>query len=157
MTQLTKSQLALLETLKTAGGPMPEGALEKKYLGTETFSVDLTALIQTAFIAKKAKSVSLTEIGLAALEPAPKPTTKPIPEKNPKPKTKKARLIELLKAKDGVTVPAMATALGWLPHTTRAALTGLKKDGITTQKLPPQDGSRSSRYTLATASAGGAH
>ena len=149
MTKLTKPQLSLLETLKTAGGPMPASALEKKCEHTETFSDDLAVLIQTAFITKKAKSVSITEIGLAALEPAP--------EKNLKPKTKKARLIELLNAGEGVTVPDMASALGWLPHTTRAALTGLKKDGIAVQKLTPHEGSRSSRYTLASASAGGSH
>jgi|TARA_R110002072_G_scaffold44357_1_gene124249 hypothetical protein len=157
MTQLTKSQLSILAALKAAGGPMPEGALEKKFLNTETFSDDLAVLIQTAFITKKAKSVSITEIGLAALEPVPEPTAKPTPHDAPKPITKKARLIELLKAKNGVTVPAMATALGWLPHTTRAALTGLKKDGIALQKLPPHEGSRSSRYTLAAVSAGGSH
>ena len=157
MTQLTKTQLLLLETLKTAGGPMPAGALEKKCEHTETFSDDLAVLIQTAFISKKAKSVRITEIGLAALEPAPEPSAKPTPHNDPKPKTKKARLIELLNADEGVTVPDLAQALGWLPHTTRAALTGLKKDGITVQKLPPHDGSRSSRYTLASASVGGSH
>ena len=151
MTKLTKTQLSLLETLKTAGGPIPAGALEKKYLGTGKFSNDLAALIQTAFITKKAKSVCITEIGLAALEPAPTPS----PQNAPKPNTKKARLIELLKADEGVTVPDLAQILGWLPHTTRAALTGLKKGGIAIQKLPPHDGSRSSRYTLASASVGG--
>ena len=155
MTKLIKSQLALLETLKTAGGPMPADALEKKFLGTEQFSDDLAVLIQTAFITKKARSVSITEIGLAALEPAPKPKNKPAPHNDPRPKTKKARLIELLNADEGVTVPDLAQTLGWLHHTTRAALTGLKKDGITIVKLPPDEGSRSSRYTLASASVGG--
>lgn len=155
MTQLTKTQLLLLETLKTAGGPMPASEMVGSSSDAAAIKDDLESLAQTGFITRNTKSVRITEIGLAALKPAPEPTTKPIPKKNPKLITKKARLIELLKAKDGITVPAMATALGWLPHTTRAALTGLKKDGIPVQKLPPQDGSRSSRYTLASASVGG--
>lgn len=158
MTKLSKSQLSILETLKTASGPMPASAVAGSSTDAAAIKDDLESLAQTGFIARKAKSVRITEIGLAALEPTPKPTAKPSAYNNaPKPKTKKARLIELLKAKDGATVPAIAEALGWLPHTTRAALTGLKKDGIAVQKLPPQEGSRSSRYTLATASAVGSN
>jgi Protein of unknown function (DUF3489) len=155
MTKLTKTQLLLLETLKAAGGPMPASALAENGAEAVLVENDLKTLAQTGFIARKAKSVSITEVGLAALEPAPEPTAKPTPQNAPKPKTKKARLIELLKADEGVTVPDIAKTMGWLPHTTRAALTGLKKDGIAVQKLPPHDGSRSSRYTLASASVGG--
>lgn len=155
MTKLTKSQISLLAALKAPGGPMPASALAESGAMAASVEDDLKTLAETGFITRKAKSVSLTEIGLAALDPVPEPTAKSIPHNDPKPKTKKARLIELLNADEGVTVPDMAAALGWLPHTTRAALTGLKKDGITVQKLPPQDGSRSSRYTLACASVGG--
>lgn len=157
MTKLTKAQISLLAALKAAGGPMPASALAESGAKAASVENDLETLAQTGFIARTAKSVSLTEIGLAALEPAPEPSAKPTPQNAPKPKTKKARLIELLNADEGVTVPDLAQALGWLPHTTRAALTGLKKDGIAVQKLPPHDGSRSSRYTLASASVGGSH
>lgn len=155
MTQLSKSQLSILATLKTAGGPMPASALAKSSAKATSLDADLKALAQTGFIARKAKSVRITEIGLAALEPAPTPGTKPAPKTEPKPQTKKARLIELLNSDEGVTVPVLAQALGWLPHTTRAAVTGLKKDGIVVQKLPPHEGSRASRYTLASSSVGG--
>ena len=145
MTRLSKSQLSILETLMAAGGPMPASALAGG-------DADLKALAQTGFITRKAKSVRITEIGLAALEPVPKPVGKPEPKSiESQPKTKKARLIALLSAKGGVTVPVLAETLGWLPHTTRAALTGLKKDGMTITRLTPEDGSRASRYTLGSA------
>lgn len=152
MTRLSKSQLSILETLEAASGPMPASALAGSDADPAAIEGDLKALAQTGFITRKAKSVRITEIGLAALEPVPKPAAKPEPKSiEAKSKTKKARLIELLMAKDGVTVPALAETLGWLPHTARAALTGLKKDGLTVTKLPPENGSRASRYTLASA------
>ena len=38
-------------------------------------------------------------------------------------------VIGLLQRTDGATLDEMVAATGWLPHTTRAALTGLKKKG----------------------------
>jgi predicted ArsR family transcriptional regulator len=43
--------------------------------------------------------------------------------------TKVATLIALLTRSDGTTLDQMVTATGWLPHTTRAALTRLKARG----------------------------
>lgn len=63
--------------------------------------------------------------------------------------TKKARLFDLLAPAKGVTVDHIAATLGWLPHTTRAALTGLKKDGVVIEKLPPLKDTNHSRYRLA--------
>jgi hypothetical protein len=45
--------------------------------------------------------------------------------------TKQALLIELLQRKEGATLTELAQATAWLPHTTRAALTGLRKRGAT--------------------------
>lgn len=47
----------------------------------------------------------------------------------PKRETKADQVISLLKRKQGATLEEMAQATGWLPHTTRAAMTGLKKRG----------------------------
>ena len=44
--------------------------------------------------------------------------------------TKKQRLIRMLKSKTGADVPTLSTKLGWQPHTTRAALSRLRKAGI---------------------------
>ena len=43
--------------------------------------------------------------------------------------TKLARLVELLQRDQGATITELAAATDWLPHTTRAALTGLRKRG----------------------------
>lgn len=43
--------------------------------------------------------------------------------------SKKQQLASLIVRDEGATLDQMITATGWLPHTTRAALTGLKKRG----------------------------
>lgn len=47
----------------------------------------------------------------------------------PKPVSKQHQLAALLVRDEGATLDQMVAATGWLPHTTRAALTGLKKKG----------------------------
>lgn len=51
--------------------------------------------------------------------------------------TKSAIIVGLLTRSKGATLQEMADATAWLPHTTRAALTGLKKKGfvITSEKV----------------------
>lgn len=43
--------------------------------------------------------------------------------------SKQALLINLLAREGGATIDELTTATGWLPHTTRAAITGLRKMG----------------------------
>jgi hypothetical protein len=43
--------------------------------------------------------------------------------------SKTATVITLLQRGDGATLGDLVAATGWLPHTTRAALTGLRKKG----------------------------
>lgn len=62
---------------------------------------------------------------------APAPSTATVLEPAAKPETKSARVIALLQRKEGATLEEMVTATGWLPHTTRAAMTGLKRKGHT--------------------------
>jgi hypothetical protein len=47
--------------------------------------------------------------------------------------TKEARLIEMLRRKEGATIPQIVDALGWQPHTVRGAFAGAlkKKLGLT--------------------------
>ena len=47
----------------------------------------------------------------------------------PRDGSKLALVIELLRRADGATIIDLTQATGWLPHTTRAALTGLRKRG----------------------------
>lgn len=44
--------------------------------------------------------------------------------------SKQAAVIELLQRDTGASITDLTDATGWLPHTTRAALTGLRKRGL---------------------------
>ena len=53
---------------------------------------------------------------------------------NPRAGTKQALVIGMLSKDGGVTLDALVEATGWLPHTTRAAMTGLRKRGFTIER-----------------------
>jgi hypothetical protein len=55
----------------------------------------------------------------------------PRPER---PGTKRALVISLLQREEGADLDDLIQATGWLPHTTRAALTGLRQRGYTIRK-----------------------
>lgn len=57
---------------------------------------------------------------------ASRPTANAGPQKAP---SKQQQLAALVVRDEGATLDQMTAATGWLPHTTRAALTGLKKKG----------------------------
>jgi hypothetical protein len=104
--------------------------------------------------------VFITEPGLAALEPEQPQSAEQdasgsapaseVEEQKPAARagTKQALLIGLLQRDGGASLDQMVAATGWLPHTTRAALTGLKKKGhvVTKDKV---DGV--TRYSIASA------
>lgn len=46
-----------------------------------------------------------------------------------RPESKTTRIVTLMQREQGATLEELIAATGWLPHTTRAALTGLKKKG----------------------------
>jgi Protein of unknown function (DUF3489) len=48
----------------------------------------------------------------------------------PRDASKLSAVVGLLRREGGATIDQLATAMGWLPHTTRAALTGLRKRGF---------------------------
>lgn len=47
----------------------------------------------------------------------------------PRPGSKQALVVKMVSSKSGATLDALTDATGWLPHTARAALTGLRKRG----------------------------
>lgn len=51
--------------------------------------------------------------------------------------TKQQQVIDLLSREGGATLDEMSTLASWLPHSTRAFMTGLKKKGytITSEKI----------------------
>ncbi|MGJ8563137.1 MAG: DUF3489 domain-containing protein [Alphaproteobacteria bacterium] len=61
--------------------------------------------------------------------------------KAPRAGSKQAKLVAMLSRKSGVTLAKASEALEWLPHTTSAAMTGLRKRGyvITSIKRETKD------------------
>ncbi|MGO4386754.1 DUF3489 domain-containing protein [Microvirga sp. 2YAF29] len=58
----------------------------------------------------------------------------------PRAGSKKALVLSLLQREEGATLDDLITATGWLPHTTRAALTGLRQGGHVLEKIKGPDG-----------------
>lgn len=82
--------------------------------------------------------LQISPTGLAAIgvEPEggssePKPAPLPDSPSNPGPRSgsKIAVVLQLLQRPEGATIDELAAATRWLPHTIRAALTGLRKRG----------------------------
>ena len=67
--------------------------------------------------------------GATAPSALPMNKSGPSPVPTPSSGTKTAAIIALLKRADGATLAELIAATSWLPHTTRAALTGLRKKG----------------------------
>ena len=81
---------------------------------------------------KPARRFARMPVECVASDPAsaaPKPV-----DVYPRPESKIALVIRLLERSGGATLDKMVAATGWLPHTTRAALTGLKKKGYVISK-----------------------
>jgi len=53
---------------------------------------------------------------------------------SPQRESKISKVIALFSREEGATLDEMVEVTGWLPHTTRAALTGLKKKGHTIER-----------------------
>ena len=84
--------------------------------------------------------VSLDDVGRQALTAAPRDGSK------------LALIIDLLRRVDGATIVDLTQATGWLAHTTRAAITGLRKRGyaVTRERI----GAGESVYRISGAPAG---
>ncbi|MGO9774881.1 MAG: DUF3489 domain-containing protein [Roseiarcus sp.] len=68
----------------------------------------------------------------------------------PRDGTKISRVVGLLQRDNGATLDEVIAATGWLPHTSRAALTGLRKRGYAIEKHQNAEGRRG--YIIAAAS-----
>jgi hypothetical protein len=65
----------------------------------------------------------------AAEAPAPAPPSE----------SKASMVLGLLQRSEGATLPELIDATAWLPHTTRAALTGLRRKGHSIERLKRND------------------
>ncbi len=78
---------------------------------------------------------ALPSIGEDADSAAPAPS-------EPRNGTKLAQVVGLLQRDQGATLDEVVAATGWLPHTSRAALTGLRKRGYAIERRPKPEGGR---------------
>jgi hypothetical protein len=64
-----------------------------------------------------------------------------IEAKTAKPASKSSLVLAMLERPEGATIAHIVDATSWLPHTTRAALTGLKKKGhqVTSEKADGEE------------------
>lgn len=56
--------------------------------------------------------------------------------------TKKDKLIRLMRRREGVSLAAAAKGLAWQPHTVRAAISRLKKEGLPSERITTDKGQR---------------
>lgn len=78
-----------------------------------------------------------------AREPKAGPAAEPMPKRP----SKSAAVLAMLQRPEGATLDQLVIATGWLPHTARAALTGLKKKGHEVTSDKPAGGVRTYRVT----------
>lgn len=78
-----------------------------------------------AFITPAGLAAIGVEPAVAVADVAPEPA---VAAEAPRP-TKATLVLDLLRREQGATLAELVAATGWLPHTTRAALTGLRKKG----------------------------
>jgi len=64
----------------------------------------------------------------------------------PRSGSKQAKLVAMLSRKSGATISKASATLGWQPHTTRAALTGLKNRGYLIERI--DRGKKDSVYAI---------
>lgn len=84
-----------------------------------------------------------------AREPKVGATLEPLPKRP----SKSATVLAMLQRREGATLDQLVIATGWLPHTARAALTGLKKKGHDVTSDKPAGGVRIYRVSTAAESA----
>lgn len=93
----------------------------------------------------------------------PEPSKPPTQKKASKPagnkkklyaNTKQELLVEMLSKKSGANIDVIVKATGWLPHTSRAMISGLRKVGHKVETEPGKDGKAVYRIVGSKKSAG---
>ncbi len=138
-----------------------------------TFALKLTAAGAKAIVVEGEALANKTAATVVSETPAPLATPSSAPLANttqeiaapgsierrergePRANSKIASVIGLLTQSGGATLADLIAATGWLPHTTRAALTGLRKRGYALT-LDRSDRNRASVYSITSKPADGA-
>lgn len=111
--------------------------------GDRRLGVVVTDAGRAIIAAEEAEAPVATE---PAAAPQPQPDSSAPAATPQRPATKIALVLDLLQGSKGATLAELSAAAGWLPHTTRAALTGLRKKGHAIV-IAKQDGV--TRYAIA--------
>jgi DNA-binding MarR family transcriptional regulator len=118
------------------------------------YCLRLTAAGIKAIVADDADAQAMANAAPAEADPAsiesnglPLPETPNVPAWSPREGTKMARILGLLQRDQGATLADLIAATDWLPHTTRAALTGLRKRGYVVA-LDRSNKERGSTYSI---------
>ncbi len=135
------SVLPLHGSVKPGGGAAKARAnLLKQGLVEERETTDATTVHRTEGDVRFGLYITaagLAAIGLGDDDPAATSPTVQLPEiiDVEKAPSKIATVLKLISCDEGVPVSELMTATGWLPHTIRAALTGLRKKGHHVQRI----------------------
>jgi Protein of unknown function (DUF3489) len=121
-------------------------ALELSAAGLKTIAVDETEAVEAA---SEISSPAPGEVpkNSVDLDSAVASAALPAAITAPREGSKLAEVIGLLQREDGATIDQLADAMGWLPHTTRAALTGLRKRGFEINRRKRKD-QRTGSYVI---------
>ena len=108
---------------------------------SRTPAVGPSADIQATASVKAPKATTGAPKAAAPTDNTPAQTRRAEPPQ-PRAGSKQGQLITMLSRDEGASISEIATALGWLPHTTRAALTGLRhKDYELAREITGERGS----------------
>ena len=123
--RLTKAISALARRDLVEERPATDATSTHRTDGDDRFGMFITDAGRAAINVEPANGKAADEGAASTSAPAA-----PKPERQ----TKRAAVVALLRRDDGATLADLIDATGWLPHTTRAALTGLRKKGHVIEK-----------------------
>ncbi len=145
---LTASLQSLIDKGLTAETEaLPNDAIWREADGEPRLTLMITeAGLAALGLGEETLSPAEGELGTSEVLQAPGETLQPSST------SKRDRLIALLSSPPGASVDTLTTELGWLPHTLRAAISGLRKRGLDVETIR-HDGVTAYRFTPAQAPA----
>jgi hypothetical protein len=119
------AKLGLLREIRAKAG-MPAWRRDKAGQG---YALKLTAAGLKAVVVVEGSEGAIESIDMTKTCALPEDVGEHAKTRAPRDSSKLGRVIRLLRRSDGATIVDLTGATGWLPHTARAALTGLRKRG----------------------------
>jgi hypothetical protein len=144
----TLMQKALVREIRAKPGMPVWGRSEEG----RPHSLIITKLGRTAIKVEDDRESEDTELGAPAAALTDKAASAQSEQSTPRQGSKLATVIDLLGRKRGAGIEELIAATGWLPHTTRAALTGLRKRGYTVERERSEKGGSVYRIVMGQAS-----